>query len=104
MGNMLTNALRHTPAGGRIVIRVTRADETVRFAVSNTGEGLSPEEAAAVFTPFWRAKEAHERDKNGSGLGLAIARQLVTLHGGRIWVESAPDLTSFIFELPVSGI
>jgi signal transduction histidine kinase len=102
MGNMLTNALRHTPAGGRIVIRVTRAGETVRFAVANTGEGLSAEEAAAVFTPFWRAKEAHERDKNGSGLGLAIARQLVTLHGGRIWVESAPDLTSFIFELPVS--
>ena len=46
-------------------------------------------------------EEAHERDKNGSGLGLAIARQLVTLHGGRIWVESAPDMTSFIFELPV---
>jgi two-component system sensor histidine kinase BaeS len=102
MGNLLANALRHTPADGRIVIRVARAGEAVRFAVANTGEGLTPEEAAAVFTPFWRAKEAHERDKNGSGLGLAIARQLVTLHGGRIWVERAPGLTSFIFELPVS--
>jgi signal transduction histidine kinase len=103
LGNLLTNALRHTPSGGRIVVHVTRANDAVRFAVSNTGEGLDPEQAEQVFTPFWRAGDAYERDKNGSGLGLAIARQLVTLHGGRIWVESAPGLTSFIFELPVSA-
>jgi signal transduction histidine kinase len=100
LGNLLTNALRHTPPGGQIAVRVSPAGGGVQFAVSNTGEGLTPEQAAQVFTPFWRAGETRERDRSGSGLGLAIARQLVALHGGRIWVESTPGLTAFIFELP----
>ncbi len=101
LGNLLTNALRHTPPEGRITVRAARQGDRVRFAVSNTGQGLSPEQAAQVFRPFWRAQDARARDTGGSGLGLAIAQQLVALHGGRIWVESAPGLTTFLFELPV---
>lgn len=100
-GNLLTNALRHTPPEGRITVRAARQGNTVRFAVSNTGQALSPEQAAQVFKPFWRAEDARARDTGGSGLGLAIAQQLVALHGGRIWVESTPGLTTFLFELPV---
>jgi signal transduction histidine kinase len=100
LGNLLTNALRHTPPGGQITVRITPAGDGVQFAVSNTGEDLTPAQAAQVFSPFWRAGETRERDRSGSGLGLAIARQLVALHGGRIWVESTPGLTTFIFELP----
>lgn len=103
LGNLLTNALRHTPPEGRITLRVTRVEDTVRFAVSNTGYGLTPEEAARAFQPFWRAEEARTRDSGGIGLGLAIARQLVALHGGRVWVESAPDRTTFLFELPAQA-
>lgn len=101
LGNLLTNALRHTPPEGRITVRAARQGDRVRFVVSNTGQGLSPEQAAQVFRPFWRAEDARARDTGGSGLGLAIAQQLVALHGGRIWVESAPGLTTFLFELPV---
>lgn len=100
LGNLLTNALRHTPAGGRIAVRVSQAGVAVRFAVSNSGEPLSPEQAAQVFTPFWRAEAARARDQGGSGLGLAISQQLVTLHRGRIWVETGTDETAFIFEVP----
>lgn len=100
LGNLFTNALRHTPPEGRITLRVTQAGEAVRFAVSNTGPGLAPDDAAHIFDPFWRAEEARARDKGGSGLGLAITRQLVTLHGGRVWVESGEDQTTFLFELP----
>ncbi len=100
LGNLLTNALRHTQPGGQIRVTVTRRDRTVRFAISNTGEGLSAEQAAHVFERFWRAEEARERDRGGSGLGLAITQQLVNLHGGRIWVETSPGETTFIFEIP----
>ncbi len=102
LGNLLTNALRHTTDGGTITVRAYQAGARVRFAVSNTGKGLTPDEARQVFTPFWRAEEARERDKGGSGLGLAITQQLLLLHGGRIWAESAPDQTTFVFELPVA--
>ncbi|MEW6580117.1 MAG: ATP-binding protein [Chloroflexota bacterium] len=100
LGNLLTNALRHTPTGGQIAVRVRRADAAVRFAVTNSGGPLTPEQAAQVFTPFWRAEDARARDRGGSGLGLAISRQLVALHGGRIWVEPGADETAFIFEVP----
>lgn len=99
-GNLLTNALRHTYTNGTIAVRAWRVEERVRFSVSNTGQGLTADDAQRVFTPFWRAEDARERDTGGSGLGLAITQQLLLLHGGRIWVESAPAQTTFVFELP----
>lgn len=100
LDNLLTNALRHTPAGGAIVITAVRRDGFVRFSVSNTGS-LADEDARRAFEPFWRAEAARERDRGGSGLGLAISRQLVLLHGGRIWAERRDQETVFAFELPV---
>ncbi len=102
LGNLLTNALRHTPPQGQITVNVTRANDAVRFAIANTGDTLTPEQAVHIFTPFWRAEQARERDRGGSGLGLAISRQLLALHGGRIWVESGAGQTTFIFELPAA--
>lgn len=101
LGNLLTNALRHTPDGGAISITVQRGEKSVRFVVSNSGSGLSSEDAQKVFLPFWRASEARERDSGGSGLGLAIARQIIELHQGRMWVEPASEGTRFVFELPL---
>ncbi len=100
LDNLLTNALRHTPAGGAIVITAVRRDGCVRFSVSNTGS-LADEDAQRAFEPFWRAEAARERDRGGSGLGLAISRQFVLLHGGRIWAERRDQETVFAFELPL---
>ncbi len=101
LGNVLTNALRHTPAGGTIQVRVTPQAGRVRFEISNSGSSLTPAQLEHLFEPFWRADEARNRNGGGSGLGLAIARQLVQLHGGEMWAEQQPDRLSFVFELPV---
>jgi signal transduction histidine kinase len=99
LANLLSNALHHTPVGGRVDVQTAPSGEAARFSVSNTGKGLTPEQTKRVFERFWRAEDARERDLGGSGLGLAIAQQLVNLHGGRIWVESDSDHTTFIFEI-----
>lgn len=101
--NLISNALRHTPAGGRIALAAARAGDAVRFSVSDTGPGLTPEEQAHVFERFWRADASRSRDKGGSGLGLTIARYLIEAHGGEMGVESAPDQGAvFWFTLPVA--
>ncbi len=102
--NLLANALAHTPAGGSITVRAVPTGTGVRFAVVDTGPGLTPEQAAHVFERFYRADDARQRDRGGSGLGLAIAQELVRLHGGRIWIESAPGAGSTVFvEIPACG-
>ncbi|MBK8020611.1 MAG: HAMP domain-containing histidine kinase [Chloroflexi bacterium] len=100
MSNLLTNALRHTPARGEIAVRVTAENGLICFAVSNSGSSLSETEAARVFQPFWRADTARERDGSGSGLGLAISREIIALHGGSMNVESAAGRVTFTFTLP----
>ena len=101
--NLLSNALRHTPAGGVITISAADEGDWVRFAVADSGPGLTPEEQALAFDRFWRADEARRRDRGGAGLGLPIARQLVRLHGGELWVESSPGAGAlFAFRLPVA--
>lgn len=99
LSNLLINALRHTPAGGEIAVQVRPDGAGIRFSVSNTGGGLSANEAAHIFQPFWRADTARERDSGGAGLGLAISRELIALHGGTMHVESGERVT-FVFWLP----
>jgi len=103
--NLLANALRHTPAGGRVTISAgSSPDEPslVRIIVTDTGEGIAPEDLPYVFDRFWRADPSRSRDRGGAGLGLTIARQLVEAHGGRITVASEPGQGSrFTFTLPV---
>ena len=100
--NLLSNAVRFTPAG-RVTVRVAVVDEGMRFAVSDTGPGIPAAEVARLFEPFHRAHTASSRDVGGTGLGLAISRQFVDLHRGRIWVETREgEGATFAFVLPLT--
>jgi signal transduction histidine kinase len=86
--NILDNALRHTPEGGRIVLSAKQTGENVELAVQDSGPGLPPEETARIFERFYRADPSRQREDGGSGLGLAIARSIVQAHGGQVSAES----------------
>ncbi len=103
LANLLANALRHTTPGGRVEVRAGHGEDGVRFSVTNSGETLPAEQARHVFERFWRADDSRNRDRGGAGLGLAIAREIVRLHGGRIWVEAGSGETRFVFEIPRDG-
>jgi signal transduction histidine kinase len=102
LGNLIVNALRHTPRGGTITLASDRTPEAVRLVVRDTGAGIPPEDLPYVFDRFWRGDRSRSHaDGAGAGLGLAIARQLVQLHGGRIEVESQVGQgTTFTIHFP----
>lgn len=99
--NLLSNASRHTSAGGTITIGATLLDaKSVQLSVCDTGPGLSKEDLAYAFDRFYRADKSRARASGGSGLGLAIAKAIITAHGGRIWAENvAPTGACFHFTL-----
>ncbi len=101
LGNLLNNAVTFTPAGGRIGIRAEAQGDKVLVAVEDTGRGIPREEWERIFEPFYQVGDSLRREHGGMGLGLAIARELVTLHGGSIWVKSEVGRGStFYFTLP----
>lgn len=100
--NVLQNAARHTPRDGTIVLRTTPAAGTVVVAVSDSGDGIPPEDLPFVFDRFYRGDKARARDGSGGGLGLAIARALIEAHGGRIWAESDSRGATVSFALPAT--
>jgi len=89
--NLISNALRHTPADGTITLRATAAGDEVEVTVADNGEGISPDDLPHVFERTYRGEKSRSRDYGGAGLGLAIVRGLIEAHGGRIWVESQPN-------------
>ena len=96
---LLDNALKFTPAGGRVTVRSWRDGHRINFAVSDTGPGISEEDHALIFDRFYRGDKA--RSSGGTGLGLAIAKWIVTAHNGRITVESKPNEgAAFTVRLP----
>ncbi|MFQ5724311.1 MAG: ATP-binding protein, partial [Terriglobia bacterium] len=98
--NLTVNALRYTERGG-LVLRAWGRRGHVLFSVEDTGIGIAPEVQKRVFDKFYQARQQAEGGKEGTGLGLAITLRLVELHGGRIWLESAPGQgTRFFFTLP----
>ena len=103
LANLLDNALRHTPTGGRVVVSASRQTGRVELTVEDTGEGIAREHVSRVFERFYRADSARARSAGGSGIGLAIARALVETHGGTIHAESeGPGRGSrFVVTLPV---
>jgi signal transduction histidine kinase len=104
LGNLLYNALRHTPEGGLIVVNAEREDGMMRVSVSDTGVGISEEELARVFDRFYQVERAG-RHAEGSGLGLSIVKQLVEAQGGTISAESvAGQGTTFRFTLPLAPV
>lgn len=101
LNNLVSNALRHTPAGGQIRLWAKATANAVILHVEDTGEGITPEHLPHIFERFYRADAA--RTQSESGLGLAIARSLVQAHGGTISATSTPGrLTTFTVTLPVS--
>jgi len=109
LGNLLTNALRHTPQGGCVTLSAAVTPpllggvggEMATISVSDTGAGIPPEDLPYIFERFWRGEKSRSRAAGGSGLGLAIAKQLVEMHRGTITAESVPGRGStFRFTLP----
>lgn len=101
LSNLLSNAITFTPPGGRICVRAEAQDDKVVVAVEDTGCGIPQEEWDRIFEPFYQVGDSLRREHGGLGLGLAIARELVTLHGGSIWVKSEVGQGStFYFALP----
>jgi signal transduction histidine kinase len=90
LGNVLDNALRHTPEGGQVAIRAARTGDDITVTVTDTGPGAPPEHLPHLFERFWRGDPSRSRRTGGSGLGLAIARRIVEAHGGHMWAENAP--------------
>ena len=89
LANLAGNALKFTPAGGRITVGAEPWGEAeVRFWVGDTGPGIAEEDQKHLFVPFWQATP---QPRGGTGLGLAIAKRIVEAHGGRLWVDSRPE-------------
>ncbi|WP_370617554.1 sensor histidine kinase [Mumia qirimensis] len=103
LGNIVGNALAHTPVDAEVRIDVSVEDDDGVVAVSDTGPGLDPEQAEHVFERFYRADDARSREDGGSGLGLAIVSALVTGHGGRVDLVTAPGAgTTFTVRIPLA--
>lgn len=102
--NLMSNALRHTPAGGTVAVSAELRDDRVLISVRDTGTGIPPEDLPHVFERFYRADRSRARSTGGSGLGLTIAKQIVEAHGGQIWAQSWLGAGStFAFSLPLSA-
>jgi two-component system, OmpR family, sensor histidine kinase BaeS len=101
IGNLTSNAIKYTPAGGTVAVTAEATDDVIWIGVRDTGPGISPQEREKIFTPFYRGNQRH-RIKQGMGLGLTIARDLVIAHEGRLEVETAPGSGSqFTVWIPI---
>lgn len=105
LGNLLDNALRHTPPGGSVAVDCVREGDRLKITIADTGEGIAADHVTQVFERFYRADTARDRGHGGAGLGLAIAKALVDAHDGTITVTSAgPGAgATFTVELPITA-
>ena len=101
LSNLLNNAAKFTPEGGKIQVLIEEENDAVRFSVIDTGPGIAPEDIPKLFQKFQQLKRTYGPGARGTGLGLSIAKSLVELHGGKITVRSALGQGStFTFVLP----
>ncbi len=106
LNNLIGNALKFTPKGGRVTVEAGLINSATEIQVSviDTGAGIATEELGRVFERFHQAGNQKQSDISGTGLGLFIAKEIVELHGGRIWAESEKGSgAKFIFVLPING-
>ncbi|MEV1065648.1 HAMP domain-containing sensor histidine kinase [Streptomyces sp. NPDC050263] len=105
LGNLVTNAVRHTPAYGTVTLTARGDGAEVVLEVADTGSGIEPEDLPHVFERFWRAEKSRSRRTGGSGLGLPIVRQLTAAHGGTVAAASTPGTGSvFTLRLPAAAV
>ncbi|MCU1309288.1 MAG: multi-sensor signal transduction histidine kinase [Candidatus Angelobacter sp.] len=101
--NLIENALKYSPTGGKVVLGANASGDAVQFYVRDCGPGISLEHQQRLFERFYRVDASRSRDSGGTGLGLAIVKHIVLNHGGTVWVESALNHgASFSFTLPLS--
>ncbi len=102
VANLLSNAVRYTPEGGEIFVRVKGGDIMASISVEDTGIGLTREEAKMVFSRFWRAEGGRNRETGGLGVGLAVVKEIVDRHGGWVQVEGEKGLgATFTIHIPL---
>jgi signal transduction histidine kinase len=102
LGNLVSNAIRYTPSGGKVQVSAEQVKGRVEICVEDSGPGIALEEQIRIFQPFYRGKAAR-RFSDGMGLGLPIARDLVEAHGGALTLVSSQGKGSrFLINLPVS--
>ncbi len=101
LDNLISNAVKFTPAGGRVQVTLSRRGDGVEVSVADTGAGIPPQDLERIFDRFYQVEDHMTRRHGGMGLGLSIVKGLVELHGGRVWAESVPGRGSrFIVVLP----
>jgi len=102
--NLLNNAIKFTPAGGSIQLRLRAEEDKALFCIQDSGIGIAPEDQIHIFERFYKADKSRTRSQGGSGLGLAIVKTIVDLHGGEIDVESTVEKgTTFTISLPLAA-
>ena len=101
LANLLSNAIRYTPSGGKVTVRAERRPDDVLVSVVNTGLGIPATDLPHVFERFYRVEKSRDRSRGGAGIGLSIVQQLVEAAGGRVGAESSDGTTRFWFTLPV---
>ena len=100
LANLLSNAARYTPRGGTVTVRAERRPADLLVSISNTGDGIPPDDLDRLFERFYRVEKSRDRARGGAGIGLAIVKQLVEAAGGRVGAESRDGQTRFWFSLP----
>lgn len=104
LDNLLTNAIKYTPAGGKIILRVEKEDNSVKISVEDTGIGIPRKQFHRIFTKFFRSEKAQRSQAIGTGLGLYIAQRIISQHGGKITFTSIEGKGStFSFSIPIPG-
>lgn len=100
VANLLQNAVRYTPAGGRVAVRLTRSDSEAVVRITNDGPGIPSEDLPRVWERFFRVERSRDRASGGAGIGLAIVKRLIEDAGGRVGASSDAGSTTFWFSLP----
>jgi signal transduction histidine kinase len=101
LSNLVGNAHKFTPEGGRIALRIDALEGFARFVIADSGPGLSSQDLPHIFDRFWQARRVR---RGGVGLGLPITKGIVDAHGGRIWAESSAGVgTKFFFTIPIAA-